>query len=380
MKSPVSIATVLTATLIALLGFSPVTPANAQESDEERRIELRQQLEAAEQRANALRAELYSADAQRERARLQADGARARLDERKRGYAELLMARAGTLALMPQRARLGVTVRTRADDATDAVGAFLEEVTPDGPADEAGLEPGDIVTHWNGDSLLESTPIDEESRDSAVVAWSDSEASSAPAARLIARSRTLEPEQTVTLTYRRDGTERTAEVTARALPAGLLATPPAPPTAWTAPHPPTAPRAPRALRRGDDYLVLALGGPWGDMEVVTVTKELGEYFGTDRGLLVVEPPSEDPFGLRAGDVILSIGDREPRDLSHALRILRSYEPEETVNLTIRRKGESVTLSGELPDSAGLFGWVPETPEIFAPPPPEVPAWRSAREQ
>lgn len=113
-----------------------------------------------------------------------------------------------------------------------------------------------------------------------------------------------------------------------------------------------------------------LQSPLVDMELVELTPDLGEYFGAERGLLVVRAPSAEAVGLQDGDVIRSIGGREPDNVRHAMRILRSYEAGETMELEIIRKKRRRTLSVEVPEpdsSESLFvpgGWVP------APPAPE----------
>lgn len=78
-------------------------------------------------------------------------------------------------------------------------------------------------------------------------------------------------------------------------------------------------------------------GPWRDMELVELTPGLGEYFGTEEGLLVVRAPESDEIDLRDGDVILEIGGRQPQSVGHAMRILRSFEPDETLEITIMRE-------------------------------------------
>jgi S1-C subfamily serine protease len=85
------------------------------------------------------------------------------------------------------------------------------------------------------------------------------------------------------------------------------------------------------------------------MELVTLTETLGDYFGTTQGLLVVRAPGDDRLGLRDGDVIIRIGDREPSGPGHAMRILRSYEPGEKVDIEIMRKKKRQSLSVEVPD-------------------------------
>ena len=96
--------------------------------------------------------------------------------------------------------------------------------------------------------------------------------------------------------------------------------------------------------------------PWGDMELVSVTEELGRYFATDEGLLVVRGPSDDAIGIADGDVILAIGGRTPSSPEHAIRILASFEPGETIELSLMRDRRSETVEYLVPEAApGALG-------------------------
>src|SRR4051812_19147438 len=55
--------------------------------------------------------------------------------------------------VMNRRARLGIKVNLQARD-TDALGAYVESVTPNGPAAKAGLRSGDVITKLDGQSVL----------------------------------------------------------------------------------------------------------------------------------------------------------------------------------------------------------------------------------
>ena len=102
-------------------------------------------------------------------------------------------------------------------------------------------------------------------------------------------------------------------------------------------------------------------GPWSDMEVAPLTPSLAKYFGTDKGLLVVRSPSGGRSGLEDGDVILSIGGREPTGSSHALRILGSYEPGEQVAVAIMRQRKRQTLNVTIPERTTNFRDTPPAP-------------------
>lgn len=240
-----------------------------------------------------------------------------------------------------RRPRIGVVVRT-SDFGDEPVGAVIDAVTPGGPADEAGLRAGDVITHVDGRSLVggDSGDVSKAVAGLELVEW----------------SRELEDGQVVTVEYLRDGSPASVSLEAREME--------------------TSPRMLRSFRRPDlrggearwvaaDPVHWAFPSAWLDMELVALNPDLGEYFSTDRGVLVVRAPEDDSLGLEAGDVILAIGGREVRDPSHAMRILRSYEPDEELAVDVVRHGRSQTLNGTVPEpSVELFGrhprWVDET--------------------
>jgi S1-C subfamily serine protease len=92
----------------------------------------------------------------------------------------------------------------------------------------------------------------------------------------------------------------------------------------------------------------------GGLDLRSLNPDLGEYFGTTEGVLVLEVPEEFGIDLRAGDVIQSIDGREVRSPSHAIRILRSYAPDEEISLEIVRQGDERTVEGRVPEDWSRF--------------------------
>jgi hypothetical protein len=88
---------------------------------------------------------------------------------------------------------------------------------------------------------------------------------------------------------------------------------------------------------------------WTDMELVALNPDLADYFGTDEGVLVVRASEVEGLGLRGGDVIVSIDDRPVKSPTHAMRILRSYEPEERLTIEIMRHGHRESIEATVPD-------------------------------
>jgi membrane-associated protease RseP (regulator of RpoE activity) len=83
----------------------------------------------------------------------------------------------------------------------------------------------------------------------------------------------------------------------------------------------------------------------GGAELTELNPGLGEYFGTDDGVLVVRVPEGTPAddaGLQAGDVIIGADGRDITSIEELRRaVLRA--PERTVNLEIMRKQQRIQL-------------------------------------
>ncbi|HYT70840.1 MAG TPA: PDZ domain-containing protein [Gemmatimonadales bacterium] len=231
--------------------------------------------------------------------------------------------RAWAYALGDHRGRIGVVLRTEADAEIDKIGAKIEGVTPGGPAAKAGLKVGDVITKFNGTPLGGVKSEDEED--------------SGPGTKLVELAHKLEPGDTVQIEYRR-GTE-TKQATLVAEELGGFS--------FSMPGIPMTPMPEFRMPSMGGFTVCA-GDMWCDLDMVTLNPDLGEYFGTKEGVLVVKAPSDSGLPLRGGDVILSIGGRKPTGPSHAMRILRSYEVGETVSIDVMRKQKRTTVTWTVP--------------------------------
>jgi S1-C subfamily serine protease len=255
------------------------------------------------------------------------------------------------VVLFGERARLGLVLQSEKNPKTDAIGAYVEALTPGSPAEEAGLQPGDIIVKFNGEPLANAKAEADEDE-------------SVPTARLMELAKDLKDGDMVNLEYRRGDQTRTAAVKAtRALGPHIKMV--------TVPERIEIPEIEIPDVGDIDVNVYAVGRPWRDMEMVALNPELGEYFGTAEGILVVHTAKESPLKLKSGDVILKIGDRTPTTPAQAMRILRSYEPGETMALQVMRKREKLTVSVQAPPRrTGAMQWhspAPEPPESPAPP-------------
>src|SRR5947208_4960113 len=100
---------------------------------------------------------------------------------------------------------------------------------------------------------------------------------------------------------------------------------------------------------GHDF-EFAFRSPWGGIELVELNPDLGDYFGTREGVLVVSAPEDSTLALKGGDVIVSIGGRKPTSPMQAMRILRSYDAGESVTLDVLRKQKHVSVSWKVPEN------------------------------
>ncbi|HXH62634.1 MAG TPA: PDZ domain-containing protein [Gemmatimonadales bacterium] len=239
-------------------------------------------------------------------------------------------------------ARLGVVVNQAANADSDKLGARIVAVTPGGPAEKAGLQAGDVITKFNGTALANATSEDEDM--------------SGPGNKLIELARALDPGDTVKVEYRRGTATKQATVIAQELGSGMAGGTPmagrmeltVPPMSTWREFMPDMPRTPE-MNWESGNINICMGDSWCSLELVTLNSDLGEYFGTKDGVLVVRAPNDSTLPVKGGDVIVAIGGRKPTSPSHAMRILRSYDTGETVQIDVMRHQKRVTLSWTVPN-------------------------------
>jgi len=251
--------------------------------------------------------------------------------------------------VMNRRARLGIKVNLQARG-TDSIGAYVDAVTPSGPAAQAGIRSGDLITKLDGTSVL--------SRGSAQ-GVADRQNASLPGLRLIELAARLEPNDTVPIEYRRGSDRRTVQVVTEDEPdVAYMGTPPqamlrfrGPGGTEDDPRMPAGEFFERVDPPGAHWDVLARS-PLARLELAPLNSDLGQYFGVNQGVLVISAPPDSALGLKGGDVVLAVDGRRPAGPSHLLRILRSYESGESFKLDILRNHKRETVTARLgePDS------------------------------
>lgn len=210
----------------------------------------------------------------------------------------------GMMPLVGPHAVIGVQVERGPND----IGARVRSISPGGPAAEAGIQVEDLIVAFNG---IELKGVD-------------------PARQISGIVRGVQPDATVSVRVLRHGKPLDLSVTARGGPGAFAS----------------------GLEEFDfDFPQLPdMFGhrPLRDLELATLTPRLGSYFGSDKGVLVVRAPADGTLRLEDGDVILAIDGREPKNGSHATRILSSYQSGEKVTLRIIRQHKTFDLEATLP--------------------------------
>ena len=187
-------------------------------------------------------------------------------------------------------------------------GLMVASVRVDGPADKAGIQAGDEIVTLNEEPV--GAPQD-----------------------ILAATAAMEDGATVTVTIRRDGTERTVSLIAAQGPAGKDSVR-------------TAQAAPRRTE------VLKGDAPEVSTDVVKPV-ELSATLATDtKGVAVVRIDKNSPLaraGLREGDLIQQAAGKNVLTPESLFRVLNEFDGGSTVELVVLRDREELSYSLELPE-------------------------------
>ncbi|HTY51251.1 MAG TPA: PDZ domain-containing protein [Steroidobacteraceae bacterium] len=332
------------------------------DAEQAQREAARAQREAQQEAARAQREAQAEAARSAEDADLDAklEAARRRLEAAAREVGQLSgqLGREGMQVFAQEfgsHAVLGLVLQTDQGDMDRGVRVL--QVSPGGPAAEAGIRPGDVIVALDG--AVTTGP--EGARD------------------IVERLRGVQPGSRVAVRVMRDGKPREFSVVPRERAADV----------WGVGG------VPQVLARVHlpdlgDLPGLDFGAPeFGGMELASLSPQLGAYFGTTQGVLVIRAPEGGGLSLQDGDVIEAIDGRVPQNGAHASRILRSYQPGEKIHLKVMRRRKVLELTATLPgvrfDPRGraapgcapgepgpcIRGAVPALP--VAPAPPAAPA-------
>jgi len=231
---------------------------------------------------------------------------------------------------------LGVMLREVDEKAVERLslpaerGAVVEEVMPDSPAEKAGLQPDDVIVSYQGDTVE-------------------------GVAELVRLVRETPPGRTVAIEVVRKGAKQKVEAVLDK-DAGLHAERfEMPDLDVTVPHF----EMPHVQGPMMQVMPGHRGGMWvGEMgccqprrlgiQFQEIHGQLAEYFKLPgkHGVLVTSVEEDGPAataGVKAGDVLLKIGDDEVARTSDLRSALKDVEPGDEVALTVQRDGKTLDL-------------------------------------
>lgn len=237
--------------------------------------------------------------------------------EGKRGPKRIEMYRAGP------RIGLGVVMAPNSGN-----GVKIAAVSPKGPAKDAGLQAGDVITAINGKSI---TGKDQAGVDQARVALAD-----------------LKEGQTVKLAYTRSGKAVSATLKAAKIEPQMIVN-----RETRGPMPGGAPRA------------FAFATRWSGMNLAELNPQLGRYFGANAGVLVLSPKTEFPQ-LQAGDVITKVDGKAVVRSRDVLEAMRGRKEGEKVALSILRDRKPQSVSISMPKMPPMPPMPPGPPRVAMP--------------
>jgi len=274
----------------------------------------------------------------------------------------------------PGRAMIGVVL----DE--DSRGVRLSAVTPDGPAARAGLRDGDIITAIDHQAVAADTP----------------EVALDKARKLLGN---LKENQKVGIDYLR-GTQK-GSVTLAATRreafnwAQMMNEDPDHPflpkdfdermrTEMQRAQRESLSEKDRAQIRADVEMARAVAResaknartmtrmamPWWGLNLAPVNADLGRYFGTDKGVLVIATDEDSLPGIRAGDVITSVAGEAVGRPEDALRALRDQPSGKEVPIKVLRDRKTLALNMKAPEFNSIFNL--HVPPPMPPTPPTAP--------
>ena len=85
------------------------------------------------------------------------------------------------------------------------------------------------------------------------------------------------------------------------------------------------------------------------LKMAEVNEDLGQYFDVDSGVLVLSAREDNDLQLRSGDVIMSVGDQAVSRPADVIRALREWEPGASIDIAIKRDRRETTLEVVLPE-------------------------------
>jgi serine protease Do len=228
--------------------------------------------------------------------------------------------------------------RARALKLNEDRGVEVTSVMADSPAAKAGLKEGDVVLEFNGEKVQGGEQLTRLVRET-------------PAGRQVKlgvwRNGAM---QTLTATVE---ARKQAMMGGQGWPLGDLNLPRIPPM----PPMPDIPRMMMIDRNG----MLGIEG-----ESLGQEAQLADFFGVKDGVLVkavIRNSAAEKAGIKAGDVIVKVGDTKVNSTREITGALRAVRPQKTFTVTVVRNKKEMPVSVTLEDTSGAVRAMLEGVEV-----------------
>lgn len=208
-------------------------------------------------------------------------------------------------------------------------GVKIAAISPKGPAKEAGLQAGDVIT------AIDANPITGKNQAGMVQAR--------------AALANLKEGQTVKLAYTRSGKAASASLKAAKIEPLMIVN-----------------RETRTMGPGGNKAPLfTYATRWQGLNMAELNPQLGRYFGVSSGVLVLSPKAEFPQ-LQAGDVITKINGKAVVKSRDVLEAMRAGKEGDKIAISLLRDRKAQTVNITLPKMPPMPPMPPGPPRVAMP--------------
>jgi membrane-associated protease RseP (regulator of RpoE activity) len=113
--------------------------------------------------------------------------------------------------------------------------------------------------------------------------------------------------------------------------------------------------------------------PWWGINLAPLNPDLGNYFGTSQGVLVLSADPDDMPELKGGDILQSVAGTRVDSPSDVMRRLRDADAGSEVKLGVLRQKKTLTVNTKVPQYKNMFPLPPAPPAPPTPPTAPTPA-------
>jgi predicted metalloprotease with PDZ domain len=131
----------------------------------------------------------------------------------------------------------------------------------------------------------------------------------------------------------------------------------------------SAAREAAAKARENSHHWMLFMSPWWGLNLAPLNPDLGHYFGTDKGVLVLSRNDKQFPELQPGDVITDVGGKAVAQPEDVQRALHGAADDKRVQIAVRRHGKVISLAMKVPPRWNLL---PPPPPPAPPTPPKPP--------